>query len=703
MTIRNVLRGGGLTLAALAMLPTVAGAQQIAIDDDDIAGVVTGPDGPEAGVWVIAETHQLPTRYIKIVVTDDEGRFVLPDLPEATYDVWVRGYGLIDSPKVKSDPGATLDLGAIAAPTAEAAAHYYPAMYWYALLDIPRADTFPIGDVPSQSRWLNLVKTNRCITCHQLGNEATRTIPKSFGQFDSSAEAWERRIQSGQSGSDMIRGISLLDMPLALQYFGDWTDRIAAGELPLDQPARPEGIERNVVVTLWDWSSPTFYLHDEIATDKRNPTVNAYGPLYGAPEKSTDDVPILDPVAHIATVVRAPVRDPATPTTFDSDPVIAPSDSWGEAALWDSKTVLHNPMFDERGRVWFTHRIRPADTLDFCREGSDHPSAALYPIERSNRQLSIYDPDSGDWTLIDTCYQTHHLQFGFDADNTLWTSGGGQVLGWLNTRLFEETGDEQTAQGWTALVVDVNGNGKRDEEYTQPGDPIDPARDARVSTPFYSIAPNPVDGTIWGSSTSGYVMRVDPGDNPPATALTEIFKVPPEGIGIRGGDIDSEGVFWGGLTAGQFASFDRRKCQGPLNGPGAETGTLCPEGWTLYPFPGPNFRGIDTEASVESSYYSWVDQHDTLGLGRDVPIATGNLSESLIALVDGEFVTMRVPYPLGFYPKGMDGRIDDPEAGWKGRGVWSSYGSRAPQHMEGGKSNRPKVLQFQVRPDPLAH
>ena len=101
-----------------------------AIDADDIGGVVTGPNGPEAGVWVIAETHDLPVRYIKIVVTDDQGRYVIPDLPRARYDVWVRGYGLVDSAKSASEPGKIVNVSATPAPTPADAARYYPAIYW---------------------------------------------------------------------------------------------------------------------------------------------------------------------------------------------------------------------------------------------------------------------------------------------------------------------------------------------------------------------------------------------------------------------------------------------------------------------------------------------------------------------------------------------------------------------------------------------
>jgi hypothetical protein len=167
-------------------------------------------------------------------------------------------------------------------------------------------------------------------------------------------------------------------------------------------------------------------------------------------------------------------------------------------------------------------------------------------------------------------------------------------------------------------------------------------------------------------------------------------------------DIDRKGVVWIPLSSGHLASFDRSKCKGPLNGPTA-TGKHCPEGWTLYPFPGPQNEGVTETGSAEASYYTWVDQFDTSGLGKDVPWATGNANESLIALVDGKWVNLRVPYPMGFYAKWMDGRIDDPNGGWKGKGVWATTGTRAPFHMEGGKGTLPKVVKFQIRPDPLAH
>jgi hypothetical protein len=537
-----------------------------------------------------------------------------------------------------------------------------------------------------------------------------RTIPKALGEFNTSVEAWERRIQSGQAMTQMVNAIGRIDARRAFTLFADWTDRIAAGELPAAQPARPQGVERNVVITLWDWSRPTAYLHDEISTDKRNPTVNANGKLYGAPEESTDFVPILDPVRHMATEVQHPVRDPQTPSSKEN--ALTPSPYWGDERIWDSQTSMHNPMSDEKGRIWFTARVRPPDNPAFCKQGSSHPSAQLFPLERSNRHLSMYDPATGKFTLISTCFPTHHLVFAEDANQTLWTSAGGPtagVVGWLNRKMFEETGDEEKSQGWTALILDTNGNSTRDE-YVEPNQPLDPTRDKRLAAAFYGVAVSPVDGSIWGSSLGfpGYIIRLNPGPQPPHTALAEVFELPGNdpsapvyGYGVRGMDIDRTGVVWASLASGHLARFDRRKCKGPLNGPNA-TGNHCPEGWTLYALPGPQFQNVTDAGSAESSYYTWVDQFDTFGLGRNVPIATGNLNDALLALVDGKFVTLRVPYPLGFFAKWMDGRIDDPQAGWKGKGLWSTFATRTPFHLEGGKGTRPKVVKFQLRPDPLA-
>jgi hypothetical protein len=686
-------------LSFMAADSVLAQSAAVSVDSDDVGGVVRSADGPEAGVWVIAETDAFETRYAKIVVTDDQGRFVIPDLPDAEYQVWVRGYGLADSAQAAAAPGDVLSLDVAVAGSPAIAAQSYPAAYWYSMMRIPPAEE--LAHLPGgRNQYLGWMKNLGCVGCHQLGQLSTRTIPAAFGEFDSGDAAWARRVQSGQAGENMVSLLGGMLGGTPYKYLGDWTDRVAAGEVPASAPQRPAGVERNIVATVRDWSSDKAYLHDLVSTDRRNPTVNGYGLIYGAPELSTDDFPILDPRSNSSTTFRAPVRDADTPTTHSTPPV-QPSAYWGDEAIWDSQANAHNPMFDKSGRVWYTARVRGADNPDFCREGSDHPSARMTPLERSGRQLSVYDPKTENYTFIDTCFSTHHLQFAADANDTLWTSGGGPVVGWLDAKQFDASGDAAKSQGWTALILDTNGNGKRDT-YVEADAAIDPDLDKRISAGFYSVMPNPVDGSVWGSQFAhpGSIVRLMPGPNPPATALAEIYNVPAPGFASRGADIDSNGVVWVSLGSGHLGAFDRRKCRGPLNGPTA-TGDHCPEGWTLYRFPGPGFEGLE-EFSVESSYYAWVDQHNTSGLGENVPMATANLFDGVHALVDEEFVTLRIPYPLGFYGKGFDGRIDDPDAGWKGRGLWMSSGDRTPWLMEGGKGTKPLVVHFQVRPDPLA-
>jgi hypothetical protein len=299
--------------------------------------------------------------------------------------------------------------------------------------------------------------------------------------------------------------------------------------------------------------------------------------------------------------------------------------------------------------------------------------------------------------------------FAEDANHTLWTSGGSQVVGWLNTRMWDETHDEAKSQGWTAMIMDTNGNGRRDA-YTEPNQPADPAKDRRFGGGgFYSVAPAP-DGSVWGSvlGMPGAAVRLVPGSNPPETTLVEVYeppfnnpKAPLSGYSPRGMDVDRNGVVWAALASGHMASFDRRKCKGPLNGPTA-TGQHCPEGWTLYPEPLPQLKGVTESGSAEASYYTWVDWHDTSGFGPNTPINTGNASEGLLVLKDGKWVVLRVPYPTGFYTKWMDGRIDDAKAGWKGRGLWATISTRTPFHMETGKGTTSKVMHFQLRPDALA-
>ena len=514
-----------------------------------------------------------------------------------------------------------------------------------------------------------------------------------------------RRTQAGQAGEMMTNRLAGQWAGVPYKYFGDWTDRIAKGELPKDTPPRPQGIERNIVITSWEWSTPDKYLHDLISSDRRNPTVNAYGPLYGSPEYSTDNMPILDPKTNKVSFFKMPVRDPDMPESLGpghaaSIKPLQPSAYWGDRQLWDTRANNHNSEFDKQGRIWLAATVRGQANPDFCKKGSDNQYAKVFPLEKSQRQVAMLNPKTMKYTFVDTCFATHHPQFGYDADNTLWFSGTGPVAGWVNTKVFEETGDAQKAQGWAPWVLDTTGTGKL-VAYTEPNEPPDPKKDQRITAGSgpYAVMPNPKDGSIWYAigtfaGPPGF-LRFDP-----KTKLSEVYYIPKPGFGIRGGDIDGNGVLWGSGSSGHLMSFDRSKCKGPLNGPKA-TGNHCPEGWSFYKYPGPGFDGFPN-TSAEASYYTWVDQHNTLGLGENVPISTANLSDGFVALKDGKMISLRIPYPMGFYAKGLDGRIDDPNAGWKGRGLWSTNGDRAPWLMETGKGSSPRAVHIQLRPNPLA-
>jgi hypothetical protein len=716
-----------LVLGVAVWTATASARQGASMSDGVIAGAVASDNGPEAGVWVIAETEELETKFVKIVVTDDRGRFVLPEMPEATYDVWVRGYGLVDSEKVQLTTGAEgVELTAVIAPDARAAAQVYPGNYWYSLLEPPPASEFPgtgnggNGINPAMSRQSHFVDNMKqgCQLCHQLGNEATRVVQER-DQFDSTVAAWDHRVQTGQRGNQMSNAMNRFGREPALEMFADWTDRIAAGEVP-EAPPRPVGAERNVVVTLWDWGQDTSFIHDEIVTDKRDPRLNGDGPVYGV-SAGHGTITMVDPVANTATELTIPVRpDPEMmPTRFPD--VITPSYYWGDQELWgvgaNERSDPHNPMMDHQGRLWMTSTIRPFQNDDWCREGSDNPYAQYYSVGRSGRHASYYDPERERFVLVDTCYGTHHLQFGEDEEHTLWFSGDGNVVGWLNTELYDETGDERFSQGWCPTVLDTNGDGVITKPWNEPREENpDPSLDSRVAGFGYGIIAHPTDHAAWISRTGpfpGAIVRLDRGDSPPETCIAEMYQPPSiengdlgsmeTGFSPRGIDVDRDGIIWAALSgSSHMASFDRSKCA-VTNGPTA-TGQHCPEGWTLYPMPGPKMRGVEGNVGADFHYYSWVDQYNTLGMGENIPIANGSTSDSLLALDPdtGEWLVLRVPYPMAFYSRGLDGRIDDPDAGWKGRGLWANYGSNYIWHTEGGKGTKSKIVHFQLRPDPLA-
>src|SRR5262249_37017331 len=307
-----------------------------------------------------------------------------------------------------------------------------------------------------------------------------------------------------------------------------------------------------------------------------------------------------------------------------------------------------------------------------------------------------------------------------DPNRTLWTSGGEDVLGWVNTKTFKETGNAGQSQGWCPYVLDTNGNGKPDPGWVEPVgraaysatagiSKVEPGKDIRIFGQGYGITTNSPDGSIWEAVMAypGYLLHVIPGSNPPFTCLTELYMPPASSHAFspKGVDVDTDtGLVWVAFAnSGTFASFDRRKCK-VLNGPTAVR-HQCDEGWTFYPSPGPKFKNVTDPINTDYHYLNWVDQFDTFGLGRNVPFAPGTNSDSVIAYLPKEqkFLQFRIPFPLGFYARGVDGRIDDPQLGWKGKGLWTTYASVTPWHYEGGLGSTSKVVNLKLRPDPLAH
>jgi hypothetical protein len=743
------------TIAALMVIASI-GVPQRQAPQTYITGVVRSSQGPEAGVWVIAETKDLPTNFIKIVVTDDQGRFVLPELPVANYRVWVRGYGLVDSTPIQMKPSTTaVTLNATIAKTPQEAARVYPGNYWLSLLEPPAAKEFPgtgsegngLGPtMASQNVWINSLKSD-CNFCHQLGNRLTRSVDhilEAKPELKTHAEAWEWRLGTGVRGNSMYAVLNTQGKERSLKTYADWTERVAKGEVP-PAPPRPKGIERNLVVTLWDVGDDHSFMHDEISTDKNHPTVNANGRVY-AVSAGHGQLVVLDQKENSTFTLDIPTREAKekVPSRFPAPN--RPSLHWGNEHLWANPPYdpadPHNPMMDNKGRVWMTSKIRSNADPSWCSDVTNK-FAEWFPLRASARQASFYDPTTNQFTLIDTCFSTHHLQFDNDADQTVYFNELiGPIFGWIDTKVYDETHDEQKAVGWCGQVVDTNGDGKitkpwnvpaargRDSVTYQgdtpagpdgrgaqrgrgdggvrgagaPGGNNDPKLDTMVSYSMYSVIPSPVDDSVWGVSERypGFLIRLQRGANPPASCMTQVFKVPEPGFDPRGVDIDSNGVVWTALAASShLASFDVRKCR-DLHGPAKTDGSQCREGWTLYQTTGPKLRGTDIPADFH--YYNWVDQHNVSGLGANTPLATGSNSDALLALnpQTREWITLRVPYPLGFYSRGMDGRIDDPNAGWKGRALYANYGTHFVWHIEGGKGTKGKIVKFQIRPDPLA-
>jgi hypothetical protein len=703
-------------MGAVAATPQAfAAADAVKMDGDDIAGTVTSAKGPEAGVWVIAETKDLPTRYIKIVVTNDKGQYLLPDLPKAKYKVWVRGYGLVDSDPVSVEPGKATDLTAKVAPSAKDAAEYYPASFWYSMLHPPADSEFPgtgatgNGISPTmvtQQHWLENMK-EQCMFCHQLGDKTTRTLLTP----GPAVEGWGQRIQMARADGDIAIGnngknlsgqmqnnMAHFGKERGLKMYADWTTRIAGGELP-PVPPRPEGLERNVVLTIQDWGQGHF-IHDQASSDRRNPTVNANGPIYGMGTLG-GTLEVLDPVTHKTSTIEI-------------------------------------PSMKGKGRVWMPSIYREGDVESWCSDGST-PSSKLFPLPyKKMSALPVYDPATKKVTVIGMCTGGNHSGFTFDKENILYMSGDTGVVSWINTKVWDETHDAKKSTGWCPMVLDTNGDGKIDQDKTKWNQPtftlqgdigetgggnsqeanaaahkekpkLDATKDTVLNTYLYGLS-TAKDGTVWSAGYVPYVpsgiVHMIPGKNPPETCRTEFYEPPKvdgkyKAFGIRGVGIDeTNGVAWAAFSSGQIGRFDRNKCK-VTNGPTA-TGQQCPEGWTFWDLPSPKVGG--TSATGDFVYSEWPDLSNVMGLGANAHFFPAINSDSVLAMKDGtdKLLTLRVPYPMGFYTRGMDFRINDPKAGWKGRQMTATYSSSTLWHQEDGEGDNSKLVMFQMRPDPLA-
>ena len=476
-----IVAAGLLLLGSVQSVQTEQAGGRVEIDGDDIGGVVTGPDGPEAGVWVIAETTDLPTKFSRSVVTDDQGRYVIPDLPDANYRVWVRGYGLVDSPRQAAMPGQSLDLGAVPAPSEAAAAEYYPAAYWLALMDRPIAGCG--------------------LACHQIGNKATREIPVSIREKTAtSLEAWDMRVAAGPEGASMAAAWRGLGDDR--EAFAEWTDRVAAGELPPDKPARPVGVERNLVVTVYDWGTKFDGRTDAVAADLRDGAVNPHGPVYMV-SRSNDILTMLDPVENSSRNLIVPSE---SPVTRDNTPW---SPYWGDEPVWKRQSEPRSLAMDSGGRAWLSAIVReaPRQNPEFC-TSPENRYAEHFPLtSRSRRalprQASLYEPETGEFTSIgDVCTSLDHNQFG--PDDYMYF-GSRDVVFWIDTPTFLETRNTEESVGWCPAVVDTNGDGEITQGWTEPDEPIDPTRDHRVDLGCYQIAVdlNDPDGVAWCGDADG--------------------------------------------------------------------------------------------------------------------------------------------------------------------------------------------------------
>jgi len=383
---------------------------------------------------------------------------------------------------------------------------------------------------------------------------------------------------------------------------------------------------------------------------------------------------------------------------------------------------------DVKGRAWVAMTSKAGTAPSFCIDGSTafskyYPYVGMEDAEMAHtvgesakaQPFVMYDPAAGKFTVVPLCAGGNHISIGWDKDETAYLSGDGHVISWFKINVWDETHDVAKAHGWCPMVLDTNGDGKITPDRTlwNPwGKPGDPQKDTVFNKFLYGINVGK-DGNVWAA---GYLplmpstlVRLHPGNHPPQTCVTEVYDPPMKdgqylAYGLRGVSVDSNGVAWAAFASGHVGAFDRRKCK-ITRGPSA-IGQQCPEGWKIYDLPGPKLIGTDITTNV--AYGAPVDFGNVFGLGADTVFFPTMNADAMLALdrKTDQFRVFRVPYPMGFYPRDLQFRIDDPKAGWKGRTIYGNYAQFVPWHQEqGGVFSKvsSKIAAFQLRPDPLAH
>ena len=530
-----------LAVLCVAARPAVTGAQNVPglkVDKSSIGGTVANTNGghAEAGVWVIAETKSLPAPFRKIVVTDDRGRFLVPDLPDGDYELWVRGYGLKDSEPVKAALGETVKLKVANAATPQEAAKIYPASYWTSLIQPPSMSEIP-AKYKSQDEWLADLR-NGCNHCHEIGMVATRRY--------TTPEAWDAVFLRAKS---MHQELNTLGRQTVEKTLADWDARIAAGEVP-PAPPRPTGIERNVVLSQWDWGASISFVHDLVSTDKRNPTLYPYGKVYGGDRTGGGRLWILDPVKNTVTGLQLEPRDKSHGYSLTKDYYHGAEEEQaytGEDPEWMDSP--HNPMMDENGRVWMTEQIRPGGKNFYPKWAkstinteTNNPAEIdiaynLLSARGNNMELGYYDTKTSKFVTVDTAYNTHHLQF--DWQDRIWTDGGGSAMGEMDTKKLDFNNLEATEVGAQKTWMRIDMDTKK-----------------MIPGTGYGEAVSPVDGTVWYTSpvAGGPANKLYMLD--PKTGKFKDYPLPPPGRFPHGIDFSTDGNVWVSLGSGQLGRLD---------------------------------------------------------------------------------------------------------------------------------------------------